>query len=177
MKLAILLTLSLHPPIQNNDVVTKFFNAISTGDVAFVLEHCRDSKGYLSKNGFTPLMYSTQLDKVEISRSLIHCGHDVNEAPNLLPTPLYFAAENGNRELVELLLTKGANPNMPGGDAPLIVAAETGHLAIVKVLVEKGANVNQFISGPVENIRNALYLAKKNGHRQIVRFLKENGAN
>ena len=54
---------------------------------------------------------------------------------------LHFAAENGREEVVELLLSKGANVNVSDGfgRTPLHLAAAEGHLEVVKMLVKANA--------------------------------------
>ena len=51
---------------------------------------------------------------------------------------LQTAATNGHREVVGLLLQKGANC----GSNPLLSAACEGHVEVVRILLEKGANVH-----------------------------------
>jgi len=79
-------------------------------------------------------------------------------------TPLYQAAFNGHKELVELLLEKGANPNMRtttknilaiGGTTALIGAAKGGHKEIVDLLIRDGADVDTI--GAIEFLRKVEY--------------------
>ena len=59
-------------------------------------------------------------------------------------TPLYQAAFNGHNELVELLLEKGADPNIKtkAGTTALMGAAYGGHKRIAELLIAHGADVN-----------------------------------
>jgi ankyrin repeat protein len=57
-------------------------------------------------------------------------------------TLLYIAAENGNQEAVELLLTNGACPDVRTHESPLHAATKYGHAGIVKLLLEHNARVN-----------------------------------
>lgn len=59
-------------------------------------------------------------------------------------TPLMIAAENGNRRLVELFLSNGAQVNArdDDGSTAVIRAARNGHLSVVRALLAAGANVN-----------------------------------
>jgi ankyrin repeat protein len=69
---------------------------------------------------------------------------NVNERINGT-TLLGEAVRKGNYEVVELLLSKGADVNATdgNGEAPIVIAACSNHkLAIVELLVSKGANVN-----------------------------------
>jgi ankyrin repeat protein len=56
-------------------------------------------------------------------------------------TPLHSAAEEGHKDLVELLITKGANVNAKDEDGvtPLQYAKIEGHTGIVELLRKHGA--------------------------------------
>jgi hypothetical protein len=59
-------------------------------------------------------------------------------------TPLHKAAYEGYREIVELLIAKGADVNAKNkrGMTPLHLAAEYGRNQVVELLIAKGADVN-----------------------------------
>uniref|UniRef100_A0A1X7ST33 Uncharacterized protein n=1 Tax=Amphimedon queenslandica TaxID=400682 RepID=A0A1X7ST33_AMPQE len=59
-------------------------------------------------------------------------------------TPLIEAATEGHNQVVELLLTKGADPNFTSKytGTPLTEAAKKGHHLVVELLLSKGANPN-----------------------------------
>ena len=60
-------------------------------------------------------------------------------------TPLHFAARDGYKEIVELLIAKGADVNAKdndGGTTPLHHAASYGRNEVVELLIAKGADVN-----------------------------------
>lgn len=92
-------------------------------------------------------------------------------------TPLIAAAENGNVEVIELLIQKGANVNKPrdpenDGLTPLMAAAAGDHSEVVKVLIEAGANVN---AADVEGM-TALMMAAQNGKFKATEALLTGGA-
>ncbi|OUM64412.1 hypothetical protein PIROE2DRAFT_31019, partial [Piromyces sp. E2] len=58
-------------------------------------------------------------------------------------TALQVAAENGNADLVQCLVSHGADLDHPShtGNTALMFAAAGGHLSTVKYLVEAGAKL------------------------------------
>jgi cytohesin len=69
---------------------------------------------------------------------------DVNTKTKFMETPLHFAAENGQKEVAELLIDKGAdvNANAKWERTPLHAAAKTGQKDIIELLIVADANVN-----------------------------------
>ena len=72
-------------------------------------------------------------DKAEFERLLSHCLVDVNREPT---APLRIAARKGNKDVVQLLLDRGADPNKANEDGrtPLHLAQFRGYTDIVKIL-------------------------------------------
>lgn len=60
-------------------------------------------------------------------------------------TPLFFAAGNGDDDMVNFLLEKGVDPNHQDrfGERPICWAAGRGCEAVVKMLLDSGADLNQ----------------------------------
>jgi ankyrin repeat protein len=64
-------------------------------------------------------------------------------------TPLHWAADEGYVDVVELLITAGADVNARDNDGwtPLHVAAYKGHAAVAEVLLAVGADPNKHNAG------------------------------
>src|SRR3954468_5649900 len=95
--------------------------------------------------GATALMWAaSDLEKV---RLLVDKGADVNARSNDGRSPLIVAASfRGNRDVVALLLDRGASPSVqsPGLVAPLTAmteAAKQGDEATCRLLIERGSDV------------------------------------
>jgi ankyrin repeat protein len=90
-------------------------------------------------------------------------------------TPLSWAAQNGHKAMMRLLIDKGANIEAKDEDGrtPLWWAARKGHEAMVRLLIDKGAN----IQGKNTHGQTPLWWAARNGHEAVVRLLVDKGAN
>ncbi|KAL0633407.1 hypothetical protein Q9L58_007720 [Maublancomyces gigas] len=86
-------------------------------------------------------------------------------------TPLYWAAEAGNVEMVRLLVQNGSNVNLQdcwkGHGTPLHGAVGGGNLEVVKVLLESGADTGI----KRRDGKTALLAALETGHGEIIRLL------
>lgn len=90
-------------------------------------------------------------------------------------TALMVAAENGRLQIVNLLLSKGADLNAHDnrfGSTAVMLAAYSGHEDIVEILIHNGADVNAARSDGV----TALMLASMQGNLGIVRAFLRQGA-
>lgn len=90
-------------------------------------------------------------------------------------TPLHTAAYGGKLNIVQLLISRGAdlNATTPAGSVALHGAAINNHGDVVKLLVDKGANVNVTNQAGYTPLTNAAL----SGNVQSVRSLLNAGAN
>lgn len=68
-------------------------------------------------------------------------GAAINAKDNLWSrTPLHWAVETGNKDIVELLMSNGANMNVKDnlGKTPLAIAEERKHKEIAELLRKHG---------------------------------------
>merc|ERR1711966_18630 len=84
-------------------------------------------------------------------------------------TALMMAANNGETEAIQFLLSQGADPDSTNihGYHALMFAAHSGHLDAVKALVAGGAHVNK----ESRHGQTALSLARRGGQDSVVSFL------
>jgi ankyrin repeat protein len=90
-------------------------------------------------------------------------------------TALDMACGVAPLDVVEELLTNGADPNLPsfGGFNPLITACSNGRIDVAELLLKHGAQVNKPNSKGHTPLMAAAYYGKEN----VVRFLLERKAN
>lgn len=93
-------------------------------------------------SAFTAAVLEGNRENVE---KLIKAGADVNEGTgDSKITPLMVTVQNGNMEMMQLLMENGADPNLQTaeGITALIHAASSGEANVVKSLLDAGANPN-----------------------------------
>ena len=99
--------------------------------------------------GCTPDLHKAVKDgDADRVRELLDAGADVNvresSKDRLQYTPLHWAAYLGDREIAEILISRGADLDAedPAYSTPLYLAAEEGYPKVVEFLISKGAEVN-----------------------------------
>lgn len=120
-------------------------------------------------NGRTLLMHVSILGDVELAKKLAINCENVNDVDKLGRNALFYAAKNGNDDLVVKLCEWGADFVYPDktGKTPLMVAAQSGNTNAVKILIDNGADPDAFdIRG-----RIPLMFAAKSGKKDVVEEL------
>ncbi|KAH9956250.1 ankyrin repeat-containing domain protein [Russula dissimulans] len=117
---------------------------------------------------------NTQLNGLYPLRRDEACPHQFITGAKFV-TLLQFAANKGNKELVEYLLKTGAEPDIKGGryETALQAASAIGNIDVVSLLVENGADVT--IQGG--EYGTAIRAASRKGHLMTAFLLCENGGN
>lgn len=125
--------------------------------------------------GLTPLLTAAEHKRLKIILTLVIHGADVNMA-NLDGggTALHLAAEDGNLEIVKLLLRLDARVHTatPKGETAFSFASFFGHADVVQELVKAGAQVDR----RHVSCKTSLYLASQKGHLNAVKMLLKFGA-
>lgn len=103
---------------------SEFIGAVRSGDVADVRAMCAhgtDPNAPFGPNGWSPLLHAVHKHQLGTAAALIDAGAVVDRAAPGGMTPLMMAAGYGHREMVALLLQRGANPRIrnPKGETAL----------------------------------------------------------
>jgi len=121
----------------------------------------------------SPLHFALYMKDEAKARSLIEGGADVNRRTPYGTTPLDRAVGAGFKDIVGLLIAKGANVNTKDNwDWTPLHSAVYGHKDIVELLIAKGADVN---ARDAEG-RTPLSYAGEEGHTEIVELLRKHEA-
>ncbi len=112
--------------------------------------------------------------QLEIVRSLLDRGSDINEMDSRRTTALHSASFRGKLEVAKLLIERGAyvNSRNQGGSTPLQYATMHGNLEVARFLLDHGADVN----ARTRYGWTALHTASEEGHLNIALLLVERGA-
>lgn len=121
------------------------------------------------------LYFAVLSQDIEQIRALIAKGADVNYLENGRPI-LGWAAQNGNAEVVTLLLKSGANPNIADtgvGHTPLMRAIETQQAGAILALLKAKADPN----AKTPDGKSCLTMAVESHKPKVVQALIISGAN
>jgi len=128
----------------------------------------------------TALHSASSAGHLQIVRSLLRHGVDVNVRGNENYTPLLYASQYGHRDIVQFLIEHGADVNLrqDNDDTSLTLAAYHGHVDIVRMLLQHRADINIhgfFGDTPLHAAVWGTYYALKGNRPHIVRSLLEYG--
>jgi hypothetical protein len=123
------------------------------------------------------ICYSVGQGKIDEVKSILDANPEMVNVSNDYGTLLCIAAGQGNREIVELLINRGAKVNekfsrINGDFTPLYNAAGNGHKNVAEFLIAKGAQVNV----KMKDGWTPLHIAVWSGHRDVAELLIDKGA-
>ncbi len=124
----------------------------------------------------SPVADAAMRGDLDLVRSLIDQGADVNGAQGDGMTALHWAAENGSAATAELLVNAGANPGAVtrlGGYTPMHLAAKAGSAEVVRAFLDAGADPRAATS---TGGATALHFAAAAGSGDAVKALIDHGA-
>ncbi|MHC4534324.1 MAG: ankyrin repeat domain-containing protein [Planctomycetota bacterium] len=111
---------------------------------------------------------------VEKAKAFIEGCININVSDGHGYTPLHYAVQNNQKEIVHLLISKNANVTLKTrlGQTPLHIALDRGNKDIVELLLTKGADIN----AADNTVNTSLHNAARNGQRDIIGLLIDKGA-
>jgi uncharacterized protein len=130
----------------------------------------------INVDGYTPLALACYFGHLEEARLLLDHGAD----PNVISTnemavmPIHSALGGGHKEIVALLVARGAEVDEPSGAdwTPLHYVAESGDLETARLLVDNGAR-----SGYTRNDgKTALEVAEERGFADLAAVIAKSVA-
>jgi ankyrin repeat protein len=114
----LLLALTLAACTVRRDELTPLVNAARSGDVQtirLICAHGADPDQPSGGNDWTPLLHAVHKNQAASVAALLDAGANVNRATSSGMTPVMLAAGYGQRDVVQLLLARGANPTLRDG--------------------------------------------------------------
>ncbi len=151
------------------------FEAAALGDVErlrHVLDGESEGTSAYSADGFTALALACYFGQAATLKMLIEAGADVNaisqNGANL--RPLHGAVAGSHTEVVSILLSAGADPNVRqrGGWTPLHGAANHGDTELVSILLNAGVEK----SAKSDDGKTAHDMAAAKNHADVLALLK-----
>ncbi|KAF4213269.1 hypothetical protein CNMCM5878_000164 [Aspergillus fumigatiaffinis] len=132
---------------------------------------------FVKTNDFSNLMLASYCGHYAIAKALLEQGADVDSKDSRYGrTPLSWAAENGHKEVVQLLIQTGKvdvdSKDSRCGQTPLSWAAKIGHKGVVQLLIQTGkADVDSKSPSGL----TPLSWAAARGRKEVVQLLIQTG--
>jgi len=122
-------------------------------------------------SGKSPLHKAVETNSIPLTTLLLDHGAQVDFPDKYDIVPLVLAADNGNAEMVDLLISRGSSIKEHGYSA-LLRASFRGHKDVITKLVEHGMNLNQKdVRG-----RTLLHIIASIGYDHLIEHLIHLGA-
>ena len=160
-----------------NDGATPLFCAAQNNFPAIVeLLILRGANVNLALDDSTPPLCSVaKHGNVEVARLLLqHSEIQINQTTKNGVTALSIASQKGHKEIVKMLLRKGADPNIANkaGVTALQLGCVRGHTATVEMLLHAGADMKAAVTVGETEKYTPYGLAQLGGHRGIMSILE-----
>ncbi|MDQ7825192.1 MAG: ankyrin repeat domain-containing protein [Candidatus Eremiobacteraeota bacterium] len=155
-----------------------FFSAVVKGDVQEVRQILASNASLVNtkdKNGNLPLHCAVHRNNLEMTKLLLQHRANVNATITGQGIfPLYIASYYGYKDIVEALISSGAdiNKETADGDTALMGASDQGREEVAALLITRGADISAENKGGSD----ALCMAIRNRHWDIADLLISKGA-
>ncbi|CAF1093211.1 unnamed protein product [Rotaria sordida] len=138
------------------------------GNILFTRDNYHTLFDQRDQDGFYPIHYASREGQVNVLKTLIKHGAEINRKTNQRQSSLHFAAEYGRYNTCrQLLHTPGFKRilNEPDklGQTPFHLCCQNGHTRVVQLLLHKGAQFTKTFEG-----NTPLHEAAANGHVSTV---------
>jgi uncharacterized protein len=161
--------------ILSNRSPSDIFEAAVVGNEQLLARYLEEDLSLLnefSSDGFTPLGFSAYFNRLACARYLLEKGanSNIHSRNSFKVTPLHSAVASRSREISELLLKHGADPNakQQKGITPLHSAAHNGDIEIAGILLKHGANP----SVVTDDGKSPMDMAKEVNAQEVMRLLE-----
>lgn len=164
--------------MANRTTFAKLLAAVQSNDVRLVQQFMSKDVTLLAEadeHGLCPIHWACLRGDRALVESLINAGDDPNRpCCDHDNRPIHCAAQEGNMDVVALLLDHGVSIEQRGGDGntPLHTAAREGHEQLVEYLLEQGAEV----AARCEDDSTPLHVAAMACREPVIEILLSAGA-
>ena len=149
------------------------------------------NKVWVEQGGNTALLFAARAGSLESARLLVAAGTDVNGLSAFGTSPVIMAVHGGNNELLDFLISSGADiESSASGHTALHAAVLRGSLGAIELLLDHGANIEAILEKPTPARRQStdysfhdsligatpLWLAARFTEPKIMTLLLERGA-
>jgi len=130
--------------------------------------------------GTAPIILLSKCGNIDLVGEILQNDINVDIADNKGRFALWYAAQNGHAQIVDMLIEYGAKINMQDlemGMTPLMRASLRGHVKIVEILLKHGADteIKDSVTGKTALILTAS--SENWEHILVAKLLIKNGAN
>ena len=127
---------------KGNPILVLAFQEKSLKTAAFLMDAKNIDLNQPNLNGETPLMIASLFGLLPQVKTLVDLKNvDVNK-PGW--SALHYACTNGNLQVAEFLLDKGAKVNAlsPSDTTPLMLAVRSGNIELTRLLLDRGSDIS-----------------------------------
>lgn len=142
-----IVTLLLFLLTWHGDAEADLWTAAAEGNPSRIKEHVASGASINdlhTESGLSALILAIKSNHIESTKLLLELGADINRLSKVGNSPLKYAAQHADPEIVEYLIANGAKIEAFDGDGvpPLTIASLDGRIEIVRLLLKHGANPN-----------------------------------